>query len=51
MKRIIISSIFLLITTNFVFAQTTGKIVGKIIDKKTGEPLPFVNINSPFPLI
>ncbi|MGD8781223.1 MAG: hypothetical protein PVH88_19945 [Ignavibacteria bacterium] len=27
-----------------IFAGTTGKIAGKVIDKSTGEPLIFVNI-------
>ncbi|QQS36539.1 MAG: TonB-dependent receptor [Ignavibacteriales bacterium] len=31
-------------STNIVFAGTTGKITGKVLDQKTGEPLPFVNI-------
>jgi len=29
---------------SFTFAGTTGKIAGKVTDKTTGEPLPFVNI-------
>lgn len=29
---------------SYTFAGTTGKIAGKVIDTKTGEPLPFVNI-------
>ncbi len=29
---------------NFIIAGTTGKIAGRIIDKTTGEPLPFVNV-------
>ncbi len=27
-----------------IFAGTTGKLTGRVTDKKTGEPLPFVNI-------
>jgi TonB dependent receptor-like, beta-barrel/CarboxypepD_reg-like domain/TonB-dependent Receptor Plug Domain len=30
--------------TNFILAGTTGKIAGRVTDKTTGEPLPFVNI-------
>ncbi len=42
--RIIVSTltIFLFITSSS-FSQS-GKIAGKVIDKKTGEPLPFVNV-------
>ena len=29
---------------SLTFAGTTGKIAGKVTDKTTGEPLPFVNI-------
>src|SRR4030065_770360 len=36
--------IILLLPINLIFAGTTGKINGKVSDKKTGEPLPFVNI-------
>ena len=41
------SKIILLIIlayTNFLIAGTTGKIAGRITDKSTGEPLPFVNV-------
>lgn len=34
----------LTLLTELVFAGTTGKLTGKVTDKKTGEPLPFVNI-------
>ena len=34
---------FLIFTTN-IFAQSTGKLIGKITDKNSGEPLPGVNI-------
>jgi len=36
--------IILLLPLNLILAGTTGKINGKVSDKKTGEPLPFVNI-------
>ncbi|MFZ1518592.1 MAG: TonB-dependent receptor [Ignavibacteriaceae bacterium] len=36
--------ILLLIPFYMLFAGTTGKIAGKVIDKKTGEPIPFVNV-------
>ncbi len=35
--------LFLFVTT-YVFAGTTGKIAGRILDEKTGEPLPGANI-------
>jgi outer membrane receptor protein involved in Fe transport len=38
--------LFVLVTFIFssLYAGTTGKLAGKVADKKTGEPLPFVNI-------
>ena len=36
--------IMLLIASNILYAGTTGKIAGKVIDKGTGEPIPFVNV-------
>ncbi|MCP4711268.1 MAG: TonB-dependent receptor [Planctomycetes bacterium] len=36
--------LIILMATGVVFAGTTGKIAGKIIDKNTGEPLPGVNV-------
>ncbi|MBK7979387.1 MAG: TonB-dependent receptor [Ignavibacteriae bacterium] len=36
--------LFLLLLTSPLYAGTTGKIVGTIIDKATGEPLPSVNV-------
>jgi outer membrane receptor for ferrienterochelin and colicin len=36
--------IILLLPINSILAGTTGKINGKVSDKKTGGPLPFVNI-------
>ena len=45
MKNSILSIfIILLLPINLILAGTTGKINGKVSDKKTGEPLPFVNI-------
>ncbi|MCX7875103.1 MAG: TonB-dependent receptor [Melioribacteraceae bacterium] len=44
MKKIITKLILLITIPTFVFAGTTGKLTGKVIDKKTGEPLPFVNV-------
>ncbi len=32
------------VSHSILFAGTTGKLAGKVIDKETGEPLPFVNI-------
>ncbi len=42
-KLILFLSIFL-ITVNYLFAGTTGKIKGKVIDAETAMPLPGVNI-------
>jgi hypothetical protein len=36
--------LFLLITPYLVFAGITGKISGRVIDAKTREPIPSVNI-------
>ena len=36
--------IMLLIASNILHAGTTGKIAGKVIDKNSGEPIPFVNV-------
>lgn len=44
MKKIIKKLILLITIPTLVFAGTTGKLTGKVIDKKTGEPLPFVNV-------
>ena len=43
MKRRFIISIFLIFVSN-LFAQSTGKLTGKITDKASGDPLPGVNI-------
>jgi outer membrane receptor for ferrienterochelin and colicin len=44
MKRMLIYLTVLLFTSTMLFAGTTGKLTGKVTDKETGEPLPFVNI-------
>lgn len=47
MKRIIISLTSLatlLLLSTFVLAQTGGTIKGKLVDKVTGEPVPFANV-------
>jgi len=41
---ILFTFIILLLPINLILAGTTGKINGKVSDKKTGAPLPFVNI-------
>lgn len=42
MRKVVILICMLAATS--ALAQTTGKIVGKVIDKETGEPLPYVNV-------
>ncbi|MFZ1291890.1 MAG: TonB-dependent receptor [Melioribacteraceae bacterium] len=44
MKFIIRFFLVLFLLSFNLYAGTTGKIVGRITDSKTGEPLPFVNI-------
>ncbi len=44
LKRLTIFFMLLIFPTCFVFAGTTGKITGTVIDKETKEPLPGVNI-------
>ena len=44
MKRLIIFCLLLTIPFSVIYAGTTGKISGRIIDKENGEPLPAVNI-------
>ncbi len=39
-----VTVIFLLAGTGVLRAQQTGKIIGKILDKETKEPVPFVNV-------
>ena len=44
-NRILTLSILLsLFIINIIFAGTTGKIAGRIVDQETGEPLPGVNV-------
>ena len=44
MKRLVCTSIFLVIPLSFLIAGTTGKISGRVVDFDTGDPLPGVNI-------
>ena len=44
MYKKLILALWLLLIPLFVFAQSTGKIVGVVKDKATGEPLPGVNV-------
>jgi outer membrane receptor for ferrienterochelin and colicin len=45
MKKIVTKLLLLVALLPYlVFAGTTGKLTGKVTDKKTGEPLPFVNV-------
>ncbi|MGD8780295.1 MAG: TonB-dependent receptor [Ignavibacteria bacterium] len=43
-KKILLCLTFFFLISSVLFAGTTGKIVGKITDQATGEPLPFANI-------
>ena len=43
----ILSQIFLcimILSHQFIFAGTTGRLAGRVTDTVTGEPLPFVNV-------
>ncbi len=46
MKKIsFLTILFMLISfSSIIFAQSTGKIMGKVIDKSTGEGIPFANV-------
>ncbi|MEA3477553.1 MAG: hypothetical protein U9R60_05200, partial [Bacteroidota bacterium] len=45
MLRNLLLTIGIILTANvLVFSQTSGTLKGKVIDKTTKEPLPFVNI-------
>ncbi len=41
---VLASSLVLLIAASQLFAATTGKIAGKVIDEQSGEPLPGANV-------
>ncbi len=43
-KSIVLSFVFVLLVASCAFAGTTGKIAGRVIDKKTGEGLPGANV-------
>ena len=43
MKKIFLLFAFIVLG-GYVFAQTSGKISGKITDVSTGEPIPFANV-------
>ncbi len=43
-SKVIICILYLLIGSGILYAGTTGKIVGKVVDKKTDAPLPLVNV-------
>lgn len=43
-RRYFIAFTILFLIPALLFAGTTGKIAGKVIDKATGEPIPFANI-------
>ena len=44
MKTLIAISLILIIPFSFIYAGTTGKISGRVVDRDNGEPLPGVNI-------
>ncbi len=44
MRKILLGLILLITSSSVLFAGTTGKLTGKVVDSKTNEPLPFVNI-------
>ena len=44
MRKILLVLILAILSTTLIQAGTTGKLTGKVIDSKTKEPLPFVNI-------
>ena len=43
LRYLIVFTIFV-VSPSLIYAGTTGKIAGKVVDKQTGEPLPFANI-------
>ena len=44
-KKIFVLFIFALLLPGLLYAGTTGKIKGKVIDKESGEPLPGANVS------
>ncbi len=44
MNKFTIVLLAFFVSTSFILAGSTGKLTGKVIDEKTKEPLPFVNI-------
>lgn len=44
MRRSLLLIVFIAILPALLFAATTGKIAGKVVDKETGEALPAVNV-------
>jgi len=43
-RKFILPACAFLILSGFTFAQSSGKIAGKITDASTGEPIPFTNV-------
>jgi outer membrane receptor protein involved in Fe transport len=43
-STLIVSLILFLFSVSLLYTGTTGKIAGRVIDKSSGEPLPFANI-------
>ena len=44
MKKLIITLFGLILMLNFVYSGTRGKIAGRVVDAKTKEPIPGVNV-------
>ena len=44
MKRILLSGLLFVLGYSFAFAGTTGKIVGRVVDRESKQPLPGVNV-------
>lgn len=43
-RKFILPACAFLILSGFTFAQSSGKITGKITDESTGDPIPFTNV-------
>jgi outer membrane receptor protein involved in Fe transport len=43
-RILIVAVVLLVVTVNLLFAGTTGKIAGRVVDKENGEPLIGVNV-------